>query len=554
MLHIDHDAREHRTPDRQNFDPPWRLLGRSIRLHDPGRASAEPLKALATIESYPAEGTAKETRSSVKIFLAGLATETNTFAPLPTGRKAFLADYARRDGSLGPPSMSNIGLAAWREMAQSDGHEVVESLSTFAQPGGITLRAVYEELRDLLLADLAAAVPVDAVLLFMHGAMVAEGYDDCEGDTLARVRALVGPETAIGVELDLHCHLTEAMRAAADVMVIYKEYPHTDIVDRARDLYPLIIAAAEGAIRPVMAIHDCRMVSMWRTTAEPVSGFVRRIQTLEGQGGILSVSFGHGFPWADVADVGARMLVVADGDAAKAAVLAETLAGEVWAMREAAATRHETIDDAIDAALASADPRPMVLADIADNAGAGAPSDNTAILARLVARGIKDVATGLYWDPGAVGICHEAGIGATFDLRIGGKCGTSSGDPVDLRITVRGLAESHSQGGLSGGRAQLGASAWVEADGIHIVLTSRRQQPFAPDAFTGLGLNLDDKRLVVVKSMQHFHAAFAPIASAVCYVAAPGGAVPPDYGAIPYTKRHLAYWPRVENPFEEERS
>ena len=204
-------------------------------------------------------------------------------------------------------------------MAEADGHTVVESLSTFAQPGGITLRAVYEELRDALLEDLKAAMPVDAVLLFMHGAMVAEGYDDCEGDTLERVRAVVGPDATIGVELDLHCHLTEAMRASADVIVIYKEYPHTDIVDRARDLYPLVVRTASKEIRPVMAYADCRIVNMWRTSREPVAGFVRRMEALEGRDGILSVSFGHGFPWGDVAEVGAKMLVVADGDAGQGA-------------------------------------------------------------------------------------------------------------------------------------------------------------------------------------------------------------------------------------------
>ncbi|ACA15424.1 Microcystin LR degradation protein MlrC-like protein [Methylobacterium sp. 4-46] len=484
----------------------------------------------------------------MKLFIASLATETNTFAPLPTGRPAFLADYARRDGSRNPPRLSNIGLIAWRRLAEADGHEVVESLSTFAQPGGITLRAVYEDLRDALLADLEAAGPVDAVLLFMHGAMVAEGYDDCEGDTLARVRGIVGPGVPVGVELDLHCHLTETMRQAADVMVIYKEYPHTDIVARARDLYPLVIAAAEGRIRPVMAYADCRMVSLWRTSDPPVRRFVDRMSAAEGRDGILSVSFGHGFPWADVADVGAKMLVVADGDEAAAAALARSLAAEVWAMREEAATPYVTIDAAIDRALACDDPRPMVLADVADNAGAGAPSDNTAILRRLVARGVRDAASGLYWDPGAVGICREAGIGARFTLRVGGKCGVTSGDPVDLAVTVRGLADDHSQAGLSGGRALLGPSAWVEADGIHLVLTSQRQQPFDPDAFTGLGLTLHDKRLVVVKSMQHFHAAFAGLASAVLYVAAPG-AVPPDFAALPLTKKAGPWWPRDPNPF-----
>ena len=486
----------------------------------------------------------------MKIFIAGLATETNTFAPLPTGRAAFLADYARRDGTRNPPSLSNIGLKAWRAMAEADGHAVVESLSTFAQPGGITLRAVYEELRDALLEDLKAAMPVDAVLLFMHGAMVAEGYDDCEGDTLERVRAIVGPDATIGVELDLHCHLTEAMRRSADVMVIYKEYPHTDIVDRARDLYPLVMRTAAKDIRPIMAYADCRIINMWRTSREPVSGFVRRMEALEGRDGILSVSFGHGFPWGDVPDGGAPLVGGADGEPEMGLARADALAGAGGARRGEAASACDTIDAAIDAALASDDPRPMVLADFADNAGAGAPSDNTAILARLAERGIRDAALGLIWDPGAVGICHEAGLGATFTLRIGGKCGATSGDPVDLRVTVRGLSENHSQGGLSGGRAQLGPAAWVEADGIHVVLTHKRQQAFAPDAFTGLGLTLDDKRIVVVKSMQHFYAAFAPIASEVRYVAAPG-AVPPDYGTIPYTKRSGQYWPRVADPFAE---
>ena len=226
-------------------------------------------------------------------------------------------------------------------------------------------------------------------------------------------------------------------------------------------------------------------------------------------------------------------------------------------MRERTATHHDSIDEAIDAALASPTGPgvhgPIVLADVADNAGGGAPSDSTAILQRLVERGIHGVATGCYWDPVAVQFCLEAGIGARFDLRIGGKSGTASGQPVDLTVTVRGLSQAHSQGGLSGGRAQFGPSAWVHAQlssagGIDLILTTRRGQVFQPDAFTGLGCTLDDKRIVVVKSTQHFYAGFAPIAAAVRYVAAPG-AIAPDYAAIAFTKRTTPYWPRTPNPF-----
>jgi microcystin degradation protein MlrC len=466
----------------------------------------------------------------VNVFIAALATETNTFSPLPTGRVAFVErEFFRNDGSRQAARLGNIPLIEWRRMAEAEGHTVAESISTFAQPAGSTLRHVYEELRDTLLDDLRKAMPIDVVLLFMHGAMVADGYDDCEGDTLAKVREIVGRDAKIGIELDLHCHLTELMRTSADVIITFKEYPHTDIGERAHELYTLCIAAKEGRVRPVMAYYDCRMVSMWRTPDEPMRTFVKRMQSLEGKDGILSISFGHGFPWGDVPDVGAKMLVIADGDEAKAQALACQLGQEVWAMREATTTRHDSIDEGITAGEEVSGGRPIVLADVADNAGGGAPADNTAILRRLVDRGVRNVATGCYWDPVAVQICFEAGIGSTFDLRIGGKCGVASGDPVDLRVTM-------------------GPSAYVEADGIHIILMSIRQQTFAPDAFTGIGCTLDDKRLVVVKSTQHFYAAFAPVASAIRYVAAPG-AIAPDYDKIPYTKRTTPYWPKVADPF-----
>jgi microcystin degradation protein MlrC len=458
-------------------------------------------------------------------------------------------DWFRNDGSRHPPTMANIPLIQWRRLGEGDGHEIAESIATFAQPAGTTLREVYEELRDMLLTDLRLAMPVDVVLLFMHGAMVAHGYDDCEGDTLERVRAIVGPRATIGLELDLHCHLTEKMRTQANAMITYKEYPHTDMAECAIDLYRLCLCAARDEVRPVMAYHDCRMVNMWRTPLQPVRGFVDRMTALEGHDGILSVSFGHGFPWGDVEEVGAKMLVVADGDMAKAQALAESLARELWDMRAATVTQHDTIDEAIDRGLVGSS-GPVVVADVADNAGGGAPSDNTAILRRLVDRGITGAVIGLFWDPQAVQFCLEAGVGSRFLLRVGGKCGPASGDPVDLMVTVHAVVEEHTQTGLSGGRLSVGPGAWVSADGIDIVLISKRHQTFAPDAFTGLGLTLSDKRIVIVKSTQHFHAAFAPIAQAIRYVTAPG-AIPPDYAAIPYTKRTVPFWPRVEDPFEQ---
>jgi len=485
----------------------------------------------------------------MRIFMATLATETNTFSPIPTGHAAFTTgrEWYRRDASRQPPTIANIPMIAWRRLADAEGHDAVESLCTFAQPAGTTLRHVYEELRDTLLADLHAALPVDVVLLFMHGAMIAEGYDDCEGDTLARVREAVGASAKVGIELDLHCHLTEQMRTNADAIILFKEYPHTDIGDRAPELYRICMDAAMGKVRPVMAYYDCRMIGTYRPTQQPMRAFVDRMAAMEGRDGILSISFGHGFPWADVAEVGSRMLVVADGDIAKAEAVARRLGRELWDMREAANARLDTIDAGLDAAMEPG-PGPVVIADASDNAGGGAPSDNTAILRRVLDRGMQSAVLGCFWDPQAVQFCAEAGEGASFPLRIGGKCGPASGDPVDLMVTVRRIDHAHSQAGLSGGRSELGCSAWVSGAGVDLVLTSKRQQTFAPDAFTGLGLTLHDKALVVVKSSQHFQAAFAPIAREIRYVSGPG-ALNFDYAAIPYTKRIVPFWPRVADPF-----
>lgn len=487
----------------------------------------------------------------MKLFMAALLTETNTFSPLPTGREAFLGNgFSRNAGSQAPPFWGNIPLIAWRRLAAEADIGVVESITANAQPGGTTTRAAFEELRELILADLRAAGPVDIVLLNLHGAMVAEGYDDCESDLVRRVREIVGPEVVIGVELDLHCHLDETLRANADLVVIYKEYPHTDMAERAADLFRLALRAARREIRPVMAYHPLHMINMWQTPVEPMKGLVADMLATEARGEILSLSFAHGFPWGDVPHVGAKVLAIADGDAGHAARTARAWGERIWAMREATRKRFDTPDQAIDAALA-APSGTTVVAETSDNAGGGAPSDCTAMLARMLARGVRDAAIGMFWDPIAVSFLREAGAGAVMPLRLGGKCGLMSGDPLDLMVRVHAVTDRHVQSGLSGGRSEMGPSAWIEAPsgdgGIHIILSSARQQVFHPDAFTGLGCTLHDKRLVVVKSSQHFYAAFAPLAREVRYCAAEAGILR-DFAAIPYRRFTGRYWPKVENP------
>jgi microcystin degradation protein MlrC len=483
----------------------------------------------------------------MKVFIAGFDTETNTFSPFPTGYQTFAEHFiAHGDATRQEPNYCSAQLHVWRRRAEARGWTVVESLCAVGEPGGTMVRRVYEGFRDEILDDLAKARPVDMVLLALHGAMVADGYDDCEGDILSRVRAIVGADVAVGAELDLHCHLTDAMLKNASVLITYKEYPHVDIPERAEELFTLIADAAEGKTRPSMAVYDCRMISMHMTPVEPMRSYVARMQALEGKNGVLSVSLGHGFPWGDVADVGTKTLVVTDHDPAGAAVLAATLGRELFALRGQTVPRFLGIDEALDRAL-EVDGGPVVLADVSDNAGGGAPGDSTFILRRILDRGISNVASASYWDPVAVRFCMEAGEGATFDLRIGGKSGVASGDPVDLRVTVKKLSDNLTQH-FGSAVETLGTAAWVSANGVDLILNTVRSQTFHPEAMTNLGLDPTTRKIVVVKSKQHFYAGFAPIAKEILYVSAPG-ALAPNYDRIPYTKLTRPYWPKVENPF-----
>lgn len=471
----------------------------------------------------------------MKVFTATLATETNTFAPLPTGLAAYHdRGYLPAGTHPDAPTLFAGPLWALRQRAPVFGLTVVEGLVAFATPAGVTTRVAHETLRDELLADLRAAMPVDIVLLGLHGAMVADGCDDCEGDLLARVRALVGPDVTIGAELDPHTHLSAAMVANADLLMAFREYPHTDAIERGLELVDACVRTARGEIRPVPAVYDTGTIRMLRTSEPPVRAWVDRLRALEGREGIVSITTIHGFPWGDSPDLGTRLLVYADGDAARARALADALGPELRALCDAQRMRWPSIDAAIDAALA-APAQPVVVADGADNAGGGAPSDATFVLRRLVERDVQHAVLGPLWDPGSVAIAFEAGVGARLPMRLGGKVGPVSGAPLDATVEVRGLLRDARVPGLSGAVESIGDVALLAVGGVEVVANTRRTQAFSTELFTQFGIDLRARRIVVVKSSQHFFASYSTVAAQVIYVDAPG-ALTTDLTTLPFRK------------------
>lgn len=478
----------------------------------------------------------------MRVFFGGLATETNTFAPFPTAVSAFEEYKILRDTSLAGNSPLAGPLKVFRSRAEADGCEVIETIAGFAQPGGPTVRAAYEGLRDTILDDLRAAGPVDIVLLMLHGAMVAQGYDDCEGDIVARVRE-IAPDAVIGIELDPHCHLTAKMVSGADLVVIAKEYPHIDFDERASDLYALCRRTALGEIAPVAVLLDTKMVGFYPTFDPPMRQIVDAMTAAE-TGSVLSVSLAHGFPWADVEELGTRVLVYADGNEAAAAAVAGDVADSLYRQRDALLPDYPDIEGSLDR-LRQSNGR-VVLGDFADNPGGGAPGDSTFLLRVMLRDGLGDAVIGAFWDPLVAQVCAEAGVGAILNVRLGGKCGPASGDPLDLEVEVRNVVEDHTAG-VFGQRQPMGRSVWLHSGGIDIAVCSIRTQVYERDAFTGLGIPLASRRLIVVKSSNHYQAGFRAEADHLWHVTSPG-ALRLDFANMPYTKRALDYFPRTADP------
>jgi microcystin degradation protein MlrC len=476
----------------------------------------------------------------MRLFTASLATETNTFAPMPTALRDFEEGfYAPPGRHPDRPTLCSAPLFVARRRAAAEGFTLVEGTTAWAEPAGTVARSAHETLRDRILGELEAAMPVDGVLLGLHGAMVAHGCDDVEGDLIERVRARVGPRVPIGVELDPHCHMTEKRLAGADVVITFKEFPHIDFLERAEEVVELTLRAIRGEIRPVRSFYDARTIASFPTTLQPMRGFVDKVKGLEGKDGVLSISIVHGFPYADVPEIGAGVLVITDDRKELGDRLATELGEELISFRGRSTPPYLTADQAIDKALSGSGT--YVVADPSDNPGGGAPADSTRILARLLERGVESAALGPMWDPVAVRFCMAAGEGARLPLRFGGKTAPASGTPIDATVLVTKLVQDAFQT-FQGSRWTLGDAAAIRVGGVDVVLISHRTQALGTDLFTNLGIDPRARRIVQVKSTNHFHAAFAPLATEVLYVDS-DGPLPRDYRKVPYTRIRRPIWP-----------
>ncbi len=490
-----------------------------------------------------------------RIAVGGFQHETNTFAP----QRATWDDFLRADAwpgfVRGPELIAavegfNIPIAGAVKALQGLGHDPVPLCWCSAPPSSYVERDAYEKVAGWIVEDLRSQGPFDAVYLDLHGAMVAEHVEDGEGELLRRVRAVVGEAVPVVASLDFHTNMTPEMVRHASAMVGYRTYPHIDMAAtgaRAAELLDRLLKDRRPLYKAYRQI-DFLIPLVWQCTLnEPTRGVFDLIGEIEAGGashnqGIVSITHTPGFPPADIAQCGPA-LVVYGHDREAAELAADRIAAAIRAREPEFAGRLYTPDEAVAEALriAAGATRPVVLADIQDNPGAGGTSDTVGLLRALIAHKAAGAAIGMIVDPGAAEAAAAAGAGAMLGRAIGAAIGYAGETPVaaDWRIVRVESGDFVGSGPMYGGaRFHIGPMALLrdEASGVLAVLASKRIQAVDQEMFRHVGVEPAETPILALKSTVHFRAHFQPIAEAVLVVQSPGAHVT-DPAELPY--RHL---------------
>jgi microcystin degradation protein MlrC len=481
-----------------------------------------------------------------RIAVGGFLHETNTFAPT----KATYADFEHGGGwpsmALGADVLKvmrniNVGLAGFVEAAEARGWETVPTISCGASPSAHVTEDAFERIVKVMVEGIAAAGPLDAVYLDLHGAMVTEHLDDGEGEILARVRRVIGNDIPLVVSLDLHANVTPEMVEHADALIAYRTYPHVDMAATGRAAarhLELLLRTRQKLAKAFRQLPFLIPISWQCTNDQPTRGIYAKLAALESEA-VPTLSFAPGFPAADFAHCGPSVFAYgrtqADADAAADAVAAlvegheDDFDGRIYAPDEG--VRHAM-------ELARSATKPIVIADTQDNPGAGGDSDTTGMLRALVRNNAQKAATGVIYDPASAKAAHAAGVGATVTLALGGKSGISGDAPYKESFVVEALSDGKfiAPGPYYGGRdMDMGPSACLRIGDVRVVVSSHKAQLADQAMYRYVGIEPTQQSILVNKSSVHFRADFEPIAETLLICAAPG-AMPADTATLPWTR------------------
>lgn len=461
-----------------------------------------------------------------RIALGSVLTECNQFGGLPIDLEWF-SRYELRWGDEVLAADSGVVGGALDVLRQA-GADVAPLLSASTCPGGYITADCYARLRGELLARLRDALPVDGVLLPLHGSAVAEGVDDVEGDLLAAARALVGDGVPIVGTLDLHAHVTRAMVESADGLVAWETYPHRDAAATGARGARLLLAAVAGRVRPAMALAKVPViVGAFNGSTDgdgPFARLMRRAKALEGGDGVLSTSAFLVHTFLDQPDLGSGGLVITDGDPTAARVLATDLARQFWDLRHQLEVDAVTPEEAIRAGLRVAG-GPVVLVETADCAGGGAAGDSAASLKALLALGEPPAAIVPIVDPAAAAACHTAGVGGQVTAALGHALDPRWGRPVTVTGRVERLHDGRFRyaGGIwAGVEGNMGPTAVLRVGQVRILLATHATYDWWDEQLRAVDLDATAAKFVVAKNPMNFHNIYDGVAAAVYVLDTPG--------------------------------
>lgn len=460
-----------------------------------------------------------------RIAIGGIFIECNDFG----GQPADLASFERTVLARGPQLLdldtSVVGgmLAEVREQRA----EVVPLVFASATPSGPMTPACYRQLKDELISGLEDSLPVDGVLLPLHGSAAVDDVDDPEGDLVAAVRAVVGAATPIVMTLDLHASVTEAMVRLSDALLGWETYPHSDAYTTGERGARLLLRILRGEVNPVMVMAKVPMVTGAVHTATagpgPFGEIMRRAKSHEGHGSVVSTSVFLVHPYLDRPEMGSGALVVTDDDEQTAVDLASDLAAEYWRRRFEFEPPLLAPDAAVERGLA-VDGGPVILVEVADCVGGGAAGDSVATLRALVEAGVSDVSLVPVVDPRAAAACHEAGSGAQVTLSLGHALDPAWGQPLEVTGTVDLLSDGSFSyvGGIFEGEATMGPSAVLSVGAVKVLISTHATYEWRDEQYRAVGLDPERAKFVVAKNTINHQMAYGDVARDIIVLDTPG--------------------------------
>jgi microcystin degradation protein MlrC len=462
-----------------------------------------------------------------RIAIGEISHETNTFCPPTT-----LEMFRDRHWDHGEEIMTRergtrTYLGGMIEAGERLGVTVIPTFAASTEPWGTITREAYDTMVAELVRGIQRAMPLDAICLGLHGAGVAEGITDLESGVLEAIRKVVGDALPVAVTLDLHGNITPRMVSLATALFGVHEYPHTDAHERGQEAMAFLLRVVQGESTPAMAIEALPLLIPASPSAlEPARTINTFCHQWEQQPGMIDCAFFHGFSQTDIPEAGATVVAVAERDADLARRVARAVAREVWARRDAFQVKFPQPGEAVAQAVRLAgSATPVVINEMSDNPGGGAPGDGTHLLRAMLAADLCESAFGTLYDPEVADAAHRAGAGATLRVRLGGKHDRLHGDPLDLEVYVKSLTDGRFK--LStpmgqGSPVNLGKMARLACGGVDVVVASKRTQVLDPEPFVLQGIDVTRCRIVGLKSSAHFRAGFSWIAKHIVTTDPPG--------------------------------